>query len=117
MKLRTIIPFLLMVLLIACGKTESGSEGEWEPIPRKDFVDLLAELYLLEGEVQYRRNNFGIPADSAYPKGTRQVLEEFGTDRERFERSYHHYMKDTEKMEAIHEDVVSELMRRKGKRK
>ena len=107
--------FFPLILVLAC---EAGNEKKPEDVLEEErFQKVLLDLYLLEGEASYRRANLGQIPDSVLAKGTAKTFEERDIDREGFERSYRYYMEDPERMKAIHEKVLNELMRRSGKEK
>lgn len=107
--------FFPLILGVACSV---GNEKKPEDLLEEErFQEVLLELYLLEGEASYRRANLSQVPDSVLATGTAEVFEEHDLDREKFERSYRYYMKDPERMKAIHEEVLNELMRRSGKQK
>ncbi len=71
----------------------------------------------MEGEAAHRQSQFATDPKKFLPRATKEVFEEHDVTRDEFVRSYRYYMKDPELMKAIHEDVLNELMRRKGKKK
>lgn len=105
-----IMPLLLFCLLTACGPEKRPKDV----LDKERFRKVLTELYVLEGEAEYRKANHAEKPEKVLSSGTGEILEEHELSREKFVRSYRYYMKHPKVMNSIHEEVLNELMRRKG---
>lgn len=110
--MRKLLPFICLLLLACTGQKKKRPD---DVLDEERFQKLLTELYLLEGEASYRKAQFGENPEKVIPPGTKKIFEEHDLTREQFERSYRYYMEDPERMKKIHDEVLNELMRRKGK--
>ncbi len=108
-----IIPFLFLLITSACGSQEERPKGVLE---KERFTELLTELYVLEGEAEYRQANFSEDPEEFLSAGTARIFKEHEVQREQFVRSFRYYMKHPGTMKAIHEEVLNELMRKEGKK-
>jgi lysyl-tRNA synthetase class I len=99
---------LLVAVFAACAAPDERTDI----LPRGKFVQVLADMQLLEARVQQEMTLqplASIPADDY----AQEVFARHGTSVAEFRRSFEHYAADNALMAGIYEDVISELSHRK----
>jgi hypothetical protein len=107
------LPLLKFHLLLAIGIAACSAPTERTDIlPRAVFVQVLADMQLVEARVQQEMTlqpMTEIPADDY----ASEVFVRHGTNEAEFRRSFEHYAADNAVIGGIYEEVIAELSHRK----
>ncbi len=116
MKLRRSIILFSIPIITLCSCSGGKDEKPEGILSVERFQKVLLHLYILEGEAEHRKVQYSTDPEEFLPQGTKRVLQEHDLSRGRFIRSYRYYLEDPKRMKRIHEEVLNELMKRKGKK-
>jgi len=101
---KALVPLLLFLLACASGAPEDDLLG------RELFKEVLLEAQLVEARTSHDLLvQHDVPVDRYYD----DLFAGKGVTRERFERTYVHYLERPEELRLIYEEVATELERRR----
>jgi hypothetical protein len=95
--------YIALMALASCG---GSKEEEFPPVPEEKFVALLTDIRLLEGTYSVKFRDVTSDELAAYYI---QVIQKHGVTEEEYTRSLLIYHRDTDRMMAIEEEVLSRL--------
>ncbi len=110
--MKFLLPFLLVVTLLACGK--SGPAGAKAEMPKDSLITeakmilMLADMHTVEALLLIRRNKGEDPQKTAAAYFS-QLFRKYGVSRERFNMNLDYYRQDPEKFAKMYEYVVQVL--------
>ena len=100
-------------LLLAMGFAACSAPTEpTDILPRGRFVQVLADMQLVEARVQQEMTLQPMARITADDYAS-EVFVRHGTDRAEFRRSFEHYASDNAVLGGIYEEVIAELAHRK----
>lgn len=102
--------FILLALLFACGTKED--EPSTDLLPREKFVTVLLGSHLIEARMNHElmvAHMGDVPSDEYYA----ELFAEQGTTKEQFQATFDHYTDHPEQMEAVYQEIITELSKRK----
>lgn len=103
-----------IVLLLCCsvGCNAPGHEPPGDLIPRDSFVQVLADVHVIEARISHEMvvdQRTDSPAQRYYD----EMYAERSITKEQYRRTYTWYTEHPELMKALYDDVLQELGRRK----
>lgn len=101
-----LVPSLLFLISLACQSNDVNRQSD-EILSEEEFVDVLKEMYLVEGVYHQRGVN-------PYHKDSirilyNEVLIKYDLSQEKYEKSYHFYHQDPVKMITLYEQIMEDL--------
>lgn len=79
-----------------------------EIIPEKDLIPILVEMHLADGLMNVSEIRYMYPGRDSI-SNYQDILQKYGYDKEIFDRTIHYYADQTDDLDDLYENVISEL--------
>ena len=110
MKLKCLV---IYCFLLACSSSEKGIP-EWI-LSEKEFVSILKEVHLAEGEFELQKTNSKENAQNALRNNYQTIYSNHNIDENKFQETLEYYANHPGELEEIYAKVLEELTKERAR--